>query len=91
MLGKNDLEKAGQNYDFSPNYSIAEIGGCSRVLIENHRGVRRYDSGCICVNTGYGFLQVSGNCLRVSYMTKERILIRGNLDAVHIFRECTNG
>lgn len=91
MLGKQYLENAGFNNEISANFTVAEIGGCHRVLIENHRGVRRYETCCICVNTGYGYLQVNGSCLHLSYMTKERILIRGNIDAVHLVQECRNG
>lgn len=91
MIGKRYFENAGLNNEISPNYTIVEIGGSHRVLVENHLGVRRYESCCICVNTGYGYLQVNGSCLCLSYMTKEKILIRGNIDAVNLVQECSHG
>lgn len=69
-----------------PGVSIVELAGDRRVLIENHQGVRGYSSGCILVKVSFGCVQICGSCLELAKMTREQLVIQGNIDSICLQR-----
>ena len=69
-----------------PGLPLVEICGERRVLIEHHRGVSRYGSEQICVRVSFGEIAVHGCCLELARMTKEQIVICGQIECVRIVR-----
>lgn len=65
---------------------LAELTGEERLLIENHSGVTKYSVEQICVAVSYGQLSVSGNCLQLACVTKDRLLITGKIDQILLCR-----
>lgn len=65
---------------------VIEIAGEKRVLIENHCGVREYGPEKISVNVKYGFINVCGEQLELAQMTKEQLVICGNISGVSLIR-----
>lgn len=69
-----------------PGQPLVEIAGEHRVLIENHRGVVGYGTTEICVSVKFGYLKICGSMLMLSRMTKQQIVISGNIDSVSLCR-----
>ena len=69
-----------------PGQPLVEISGCSRVLIENHGGVREYCRERIVVLVKYGCVEICGSCLELTKMTKEQLIISGEIYAVTLHR-----
>ena len=69
-----------------PFQSIVEIAGYRRVLIEHHFGVKAYSREKIIVKMRYGFLHICGKCLEVGRMSREQLMIRGEIDSVVLQR-----
>lgn len=69
-----------------PGQTIIEIAGENRVLIEHHQGVSQYDSQNIGVRVKFGLICVSGTCLELTQMTRERLVISGIIEAVRLIR-----
>lgn len=70
-----------------PGLPLVEIAGHSRVLIENHRGVIGYSREEIRVRVNYGEIAVSGSCLELNRISRELLVIRGNITCVSLRRE----
>ena len=71
-----------------PGLPIVEIAGNRRVLIEHHKGVVQYSASQICVKVKKGQVCVCGQCLELTRMTKEQLIISGDIDSVHLYRGC---
>ena len=69
-----------------PGQVLVEITGENRVLIENHGGVREYSRERIGVNVQYGVLLVCGSCLELKCMTREILVICGNIEGIALKR-----
>ena len=69
-----------------PGITVAEVWGDGRILIENHRGVIGYLKDEIAVRTSYGSLQIKGNDLQLTMMTREQLIISGNIADVILKR-----
>ena len=69
-----------------PGVALIEICGQRQVLVENHAGVRAYDTMQVLVNKKGGSLCVCGESLRLCSMSRERLVIRGLVHSVS-FRE----
>lgn len=65
-----------------PGETVVEIAGTRRVLIENHLGVSGYCEDRVIVHVKFGWICVSGSCLELLHMTKEQLVIRGNIDGI---------
>ena len=65
-----------------PGIPLIEICDRNRVLIENHKGVISYDCKEILVKVRYGYICVCGENLKLSKMSKEKLVIKGNVCAV---------
>lgn len=69
-----------------PELPIVELAGDNRVLIENHRGIVQYTGERIGVRVKYGLLLVCGCRLHLACMTRERLVISGRIDGIHLER-----
>ena len=69
-----------------PGQPLIEIAGQHRVLIENHQGVTAYGCSEICVRVKYGSIRVCGNQLSLARMTKDQLVITGDINAVTLLR-----
>lgn len=69
-----------------PGLPLVEIAGQGRVLIENHRGVCCYGREQISIRVKYGQIVVRGCGLELARMTKEQLVITGQIDSVNLIR-----
>lgn len=88
--GRNFMVRLAEEADLPgeslPGQPIVEIAGERRVLIENHFGVREYSRERIGVKVKYGLVNVCGDGLELSRMTKEQLVISGRIDCVALLR-----
>lgn len=91
MRRKHILEKLIENADLPgealPYLPLVELAGDNRVLIENHLGVAAYEPQMICVTVRYGCLRICGKHLSLSRMTKDQLVIFGQVDTVTLIRK----
>lgn len=69
-----------------PGVPIIELAGDRRVLIENHFGVREYSRERIGVKVKFGLVVVCGQGLELSRMTRQVLVIQGNVETVTLER-----
>ncbi len=69
-----------------PGLPLIEIAGEHRVLIENHCGVMQYGDMEISVRVKFGCIKISGNGLMLSRMSKQQLIISGEIDSVSLCR-----
>ena len=69
-----------------PFLPIVEIAGDSRVLIENHCGVVQFSTERIGVRVRYGEIQVCGCDLLLRHMTKNKLVITGQVQQLCLLR-----
>lgn len=62
-----------------PGQTLVELFGTERVIIENHKGICQYSDTKICIKTRYGCLSVLGAKLHIIRMSKERLIICGQI------------
>lgn len=67
-----------------PGYPLIEICSDRRVLIENHRGLRAYDTEKVVVSSKIGCICVEGRSLCVASMTGHQLVICGKILAVRL-------
>ena len=77
------LDLPGESF---PGQVLVEIAGSNRVLIEHHQGVREYSRQKIGVKVKFGVVEVCGNCLELRCMTREQLVISGQIDCVTLVR-----
>ena len=70
------------NYELVPGVPIVEICGKERVLIENHKGIIGYSCCEIRVKVQNGCVCVCGRHLKLSKMSKTRLVITGGICGV---------
>ena len=63
---------------------LIELYGGKRILIENHCGVLEYADNSICIKVNCGQVCVSGCNLNLTMMSRERLVICGKIESVHI-------
>ncbi|MBQ8358790.1 MAG: YabP/YqfC family sporulation protein [Oscillospiraceae bacterium] len=71
------------------NVPIIEVCDRQRVLIENHQGVTQYGRETICIKVKFGQICIAGCDLELARMTKEQLVITGQIDGVSLYRGCT--
>ena len=79
-------ETADLSEETLPGQPIVEIAGDSRVLIENHLGVKGYSHEQIVVKVKYGDIHICGSCLELKRMSLHRLVIRGRICRVMLCR-----
>lgn len=71
-----------------PKQPLIELAGDRRVIVENHYGVIGYGSQEICVKVRYGHIVINGDGLELVRMTKEQLVIMGQIKGVML---CNGG
>lgn len=69
-----------------PGLPLVELAGDSRVLVENHRGVLEYSEERIGVRVGFGCILIQGEGLRLGKMTRQSLVIHGQIHSVSLER-----
>ena len=69
-----------------PGLPLIEIVGDKRVLIEQHCGVTEYGCQQITVKVKNGTALVLGNGLQLALMTKEKLVICGQIEGIRLTR-----
>ena len=69
-----------------PGMPLVELFGCQRVLIENHKGISLYGYNEICVKVSYGQISVCGSGLELARMTKQQLVITGQIESITLNR-----
>lgn len=67
-----------------PGLPLVELLGKQRVLIENHYGVIQYCPNEIVIRVSYGSLIICGCGLRLSTMTKQQLIITGQIQQIQL-------
>ena len=65
---------------------LIEIAGDRRVLVEHHKGVSEYGENQIGILVKFGTVIVLGSGLRLSLMSKDRLIVSGCIDSIQLFR-----
>lgn len=65
---------------------LVEVVDNRRVLIENHQGIISYGSEEICTKVRHGCVSVTGTGMELACMTKEKLVIVGNIYSVRMTR-----
>ena len=88
--GRYFLERLAEDTDLPmepmPGQPIVELAADSRVLIENHHGVKAYSREQIIVKVKFGCVCICGCGLEVMRMTREQMVIRGRIDGITLQR-----
>ena len=79
-------EQADLGTEPLPTQCLVEIYGDCRVLVENHMGIFEYAQDKVSVHTKNGILSVLGIHLRITMMTKNRLVICGHINGVMLER-----
>lgn len=69
-----------------PGVPLVELAGDGRVLIENHHGVTELTKQMVCVRVKYGSVIICGNALEISFMSKQLMIIKGQIDMIRVER-----
>ena len=71
-----------------PGQTIIEIAGDRRVLVERHEGVVEYGNQKIRVKAKYGIICITGCQLQLKQMSREQLIVTGQIESVQIQRRC---
>lgn len=63
---------------------LVELAGAKRVLIENHQGILSYSLEEIQIKVAYGKLLVIGEKLMIMQMSREQIVITGQICSLQL-------
>lgn len=66
--------------------SIIEVVGDHRVLIENHSGIITYGKEKVIAQVHYGSVCICGSTLEIAHITKEQLVIHGNIQSISLHR-----
>ena len=69
-----------------PGMPVVELAGDRRVLIEKHGGVTQYSCEKIGVKVRYGLVEVSGCGQELACMSREQLVITGQIDDIRLLR-----
>ena len=86
MSRRNVLNRLAEEADLGteplPTQCLVEIYGDCRVLVENHLGISEYSPQVVSVHTKNGLVSISGIHLRIALMTKNRLVVCGQIHGV---------
>ena len=89
MDRKNWSAKLGDAIDLQdaavPGLPVIEIVGNIRVLMEHHCGVTEYGNKRIVVKMKKNMVAVDGDCLELTKMTSDQLIITGTIYGVSLF------
>lgn len=81
------MDAANLRAEPQPGLPIIEMVGDRRVLIEKHCGVLEYEQNMVCVKIKQGCICVKGCNLEIMQMTKNQLIISGEIFAVELSKE----
>ena len=88
--GRHWLDRLAEDWDLpgenSPGQPVVELAGDRRILIEHHKGVIQYGTEQICVKVAYGTVKILGFGMELARMTKDQLVITGQIDSVTLCR-----
>lgn len=70
-----------------PGVPLTEIADNRRILIEHHKGIAVYGNHEILVHVRGGFNCIQGNHLQLHCISREKIVITGQVECVKFIRE----
>lgn len=79
-------ERADLSEEAMPGQPIVELFGHSRVLIENHGGIKVYSLEEIVVNVKFGFVCIYGSDLEIIRMSAENLVVKGKIEKILLHR-----
>lgn len=85
-MGQRQWAGAGKVKQMRAPMPLVEIANDRRVLIEHHQGVSSYTAEQVLVRVRYGQICVSGTGLCIARMTRDQLVICGNIDGVTLIR-----
>ena len=65
---------------------LVELAGAGRLLIENHRGITGYSRERIAVKMSYGSIEITGDCLELTQITQQQLIVTGKITALTLFQ-----
>lgn len=68
--------------DVLMNLPCITIGGDKEIFIENHSGLKKYESGCISIKMKNGYIHIYGENLRIIVMQESNLVINGEFGRV---------
>lgn len=71
-----------------PGQTIIEIAGDRRILVEQHEGVVEYGIQRIRIKAKYGIICITGCQLQLKQMSREQLIVTGQIESVQIQRRC---
>lgn len=77
------LEVPREAISFQPKVTII---GFDEMLIENYKGILEYEEFYIKINTQIGAININGFNLSLKQITKDDILVKGNIENIEIER-----
>ena len=90
MKRTNLLERVKRKFELKdeplPGIPLIEVLGSERVLVENHCGVIMYRYCEIKISVRYGCVCITGNDLQLTQMSKDRLVVTGVIECVHLTR-----
>lgn len=63
-------------------FTLLELVGARRILIENHLGISAYGRELICVKTSYGQLCIKGCNMELAQLSKNQLVITGDIHCI---------
>ena len=66
---------------------ITSIGSRS-LMVENHSGIEKYSSDCVCLKTRCGIIKAEGSGLSLREVRRDALVISGNIHRVEF--PCTD-
>ena len=87
-LGQRLVDHSQLQGESLPGVPIVELAGDRRVLIERHDGVVEYGTEQIRVRVKYGIICVLGCDLQLKQMTKQQLIVSGQINSIQILRRC---
>lgn len=83
---EEQLQKLGQRLELPPEALGREsqvlLSGTHQLTVEGHRGIRLYAPQRIEVRTLRGCVCIDGTGLQVSFLSADRLCVRGKIDAL---------
>lgn len=76
-------ELIGENL---PNRPIIELCGDCRIYIERHLGVYEYSDIEVHIGVCFGKIIIRGGCLKLASMSKESLVITGQIQCLELMR-----
>ena len=68
------------------NAPLIEVVDNRRALIENHLGITSYEQNEISIKICNGIIEVLGSSLEILCMSKDRIVIYGDIEEIRFWR-----